>query len=313
MTVTNDGPLRVAAIDCGTNSIRLLVADLTADRLAPVAQRFEVVRLGQGLDHSGMLTTTARARARRVLSDYATVCTELGAVRRRMCMTWVLRNARNGGDFLAEVADLLGTRPEIIDGAEEARLAFLGAVRDLPPAPHLVADIGGGSTQLALGTTTPQASVSVELGCVRIAERYLHQDPPTADQIATASKAIADLVDDALAALPDTEGASLVGLSEAVTTTAAVALRRAPHRTLVAYRDIARATDWLTHSTAAQRRAHSGIHPRMVDVAAASALAVRAVLERTGKDALLVSDHDILHGIAWSLASGDHHPPLIEG
>ncbi len=193
---------RVAAIDCGTNSIRLLVADVPAEGAhTDLLRRMEVVRLGEGVDATGRLAPQAIERTRRVLAEYAAAAGELGATAVRMVATSATRDAANRDVFTGLVREALGVDPEVASGAEEAALSFDGATRGLDPAlgPFLVVDIGGGSTEFVLGDASGvRAARSVDIGCVRLTERHLHDDPPSAPQVAAAE---AD-VDAALAAIP---------------------------------------------------------------------------------------------------------------
>ena len=190
---------RVAAIDCGTNSIRLLVADVVGETLVDVSRRMIVVRLGEGVDRTGEFSSAAIGRTLDALRDYTDELRVLGAERVRMVATSAARDAANSADFLDAATEVLGVRPEIISGDEEARLSFLGATRGLPAdagngAPFLVVDIGGGSTEFVLGTDEVSAACSVDIGCVRLTERSLPSDPPTAQEIEAASALIDSLV-----------------------------------------------------------------------------------------------------------------------
>ncbi len=301
---------RVAAIDCGTNSIRLLVADLPPDGgpLTDVTRRMEIVRLGQGVDRTGVLAPEAIERTRVALADYAAQIARLGAERVRMVATSASRDARNAEDFRAMVLATLGRPPEVVTGDEEARLSFTGAVRGLPPARYLVVDIGGGSTEFVVGATGVDHAVSVDVGCVRITERHLHHDPPTADEVAAATADIEAAVDGALAVVGGASGAPVVGLAGSVTTVTAIALdlpRYQPeriHHARVPRDDVARATARLLGMTRAQRLAIPVMHPGRADVIGAGALILRIILDRAGGAAVIASEHDILDGIAWSLA-----------
>ncbi|MFE0044331.1 Ppx/GppA phosphatase family protein [Streptomyces albireticuli] len=304
---------RVAAIDCGTNSLRLVVADLPsadhgpAPRMVEVAERFDIIRLGQGVGHTGRLAREAVDRARAVLADYAALIAAFDVERVRMCATWVSRGAADGEEFLALVKNTLGLTSEVLSGRQEAHLAFTGVTRALEStvkAPYLMADIGGGSTQFALGSSDVEHAVSADLGCVRIAERYLRTDPPTPQEIAAAEQAVGTKLDEALAALPGWQDATLIGTSEAVTTVAAIAWARlssssGPRPGYLTYHEADRVVTDLLGTTAAQRSRIPGMHPGMVDVIVASALAVRATMKHTGKETMVVSRHGLLHGIAW--------------
>jgi exopolyphosphatase/guanosine-5'-triphosphate,3'-diphosphate pyrophosphatase len=302
---------RVAAIDCGTNSIRLLVADVDGDTLTDVVRRMEIVRLGQGVDRTGRLAPEAIERTRAALAGYAAELRELGAERVRMVATSASRDAENAAGFRATVLDTLGVLPDVITGDEEARLSFTGAVRGLAGAvpPYLVADIGGGSTELVLGTTTVDAARSVDVGCVRMTERHLHGDPPTAGEIAAAEKDIVEAVNLARQTVPVDRARTFVGLAGSVTTVAALALGlteydpEAIHHSRISYEQVADVTKSLLTATRAERAALPVMHPGRVDVIGAGALVLRVLMEQVGAAEVVASEHDILDGIAWSVAS----------
>lgn len=321
--------VRVAAIDCGTNSIRLLVADLPdpaagADApLTEVVRRMEIVRLGQDVDRTGRLAPEAIERTRVALCDYAAEIKRLGAERVRMCATSASRDASNADEFRTMVQEILGVPPEVLSGAEEARLSFTGAVRGLgpdPQPPYLVVDIGGGSTEFVLGTRAPAdaaglvgppvvaAATSVDIGCVRMTERHLAGDPPTVAQLAAAEADITAAVDRALAAVSGRDAGTLVGLAGSVTTVVAIARGLTGydpaqiHHARVPYTEVARVTTDLLGMTVAQRRAIPVMHPGRADVIGAGALVLSVIMRRAGMDSVVASEHDILDGIAWSLS-----------
>ncbi|GAA4436393.1 Ppx/GppA phosphatase family protein [Phytohabitans houttuyneae] len=302
----------MAAIDCGTNSIRLLVADLPAAGgdapLVDVVRRMEIVRLGQGVDRTGRLAPEAIERTRVALASYAAQIRELGATRVRMCATSATRDAANAGDFRAMVVETLGVEPEVVSGDEEARLSFTGAVRGLAAEPpYLVVDIGGGSTEFVVGESTVEGAISVDIGCVRMTERHLHSDPPTPAEVAAATGDITAAVDRALAAVPGREARTLVGLAGSVTTVAAIALGLSEynpsriHHAVVSYDAVAKVTGDLLAMTTAQRLEIPVMHPGRADVIVAGALVLRVIMERAGMPAVVASEHDILDGIAWSI------------
>ena len=301
--------MRVAAIDCGTNSIRLLVADLVDDRLIDVSRRMEIVRLGEGVDRTGRLASEAIERTRRALLGYAAEIAELGIADVRMVATSASRDAANAADFRAMVRAVLGVDPEVITGDEEARLSFTGAVRGLTAEPpYLVVDIGGGSTEFVTGGTTSEQAISMDIGCVRMTERHLRSDPPTAEEITAAERDITAAVDTALAAVPGREARTLLGLAGSVTTVTALALGLPAydpsriHHTAVTYDQVAKITADLLAATVAERRALPVMHPGRADVIGAGALILRTIMERSGQPEVVASEHDILDGIAWSLA-----------
>lgn len=315
---------RVAAIDCGTNSIRLLVADLTDGSTGPVELRDvhreqRVVRLGQGVDATGVLAPEALDRTRAALVDYASVLRRTGTERVRMVATSATRDARNRDDFFGMVRDTLGVDAEVISGDEEAGLSFVGAVGDLDAGdgPFVVADVGGGSTELVVGAledgrAVVHAARSVDVGSVRITERCLAGDPPTADEVARAREVATGILDGAFAAVPVEGVRTWVGVAGTITTLSAVAQRlpeydpAAVHLSRLSGEDLHRVTDELLGMSREERRAHRGIHPGRIDVIGGGALVVdvlaRELRERAGITELVVSEHDILDGIARSIA-----------
>jgi len=301
---------RVAAVDCGTNSIRLLVADRDGGRLTDLVRRMEIVRLGEGVDATGMLAPQAIERTRVALTDYAGQIRELGAEKVRMVATSASRDAGNAADFRAMVLDVLGAEPEVIPGDEEAALSYAGAVEGLPAElapPYLVVDIGGGSTEFVLGDGHAEHAISVDIGCVRMTERYLHTDPPTDAEITAAQAHVTEVVDRALAAVSGARTGTLIGLAGTVTTVAGIALGLAEydstriHHARVDADQVARISAELLSQTREQRSAIGVMHPGRVDVVGAGALILRTVLDRAGCDRLIASEHDILDGIALSL------------
>jgi exopolyphosphatase/guanosine-5'-triphosphate,3'-diphosphate pyrophosphatase len=313
---------RVAAVDCGTNSVRLLVTDLVTDaagrsRLADVVRRLEINRLGQGVDRTGRLSEEALARTRAFLADYAGIVAELDVAAIRVVATSATRDAANSDDFVSLVDGLLGVTPEVISGREEATLSFLGAMRSLdppPPGPVLVCDIGGGSTELIRGEADEggaldvTAAYSMDIGSVRLTERRLHNDPPTADQVERARHDIAAALDHAAAHVPLSGHRTFVGLAGTVTTLAALVLRLPRYEELdthgeeVSREDLEKVAARLLGMTHDQRSAEPVIHPGRVDVIAAGGLILTEILRRTGSPEVLVSEHDILDGIAWGVA-----------
>jgi exopolyphosphatase / guanosine-5'-triphosphate,3'-diphosphate pyrophosphatase len=302
---------RVAAIDCGTNSIRLLIADHdpAADTLTDRVRRTELVRLGQGVDRTGRLAPEAIERTRVALASYVADCQREQVEQVRMVATSATRDAANREDFRAMVLRTLDAEPEVISGHEEAELSFVGAVRELAdtPAPRLVVDIGGGSTELVLGDSTVEAAYSMDIGAVRLTERHLAGDPPTADEVAAAEADLRTALAAARRDVPIEQAGTFVGVSGTVTTVSALAHgleRYDPGRThhsrisAAAVRDTA---DWLLRSTKAERTALAVIQPGRVDVIGAGALILRVVTEEAGVAEVVVSEKDILDGIAWSI------------
>lgn len=302
---------RVAGIDCGTNSIRLLIADIDDQgRLHDVVRRMEVVRLGEGVDQTGRLSEAALERTRIALADYTAQIREHGAAAIRMVATSASRDAQNAGDFKAMVESVLGQAPEVITGDEEARLSFTGAVATLPAheGQRLLIDIGGGSTEFVRGTGAEvAAAVSVDVGCVRMTERHLHSDPPLADEIDAAVADITAVVDKALAvADADREATELVAVAGTATTIAAISLGldaydpEAIDGTRLTYDEVARVAEDLAAADHAARLAIPVMHPGRADVIVGGALVLRTIMERSRIEEVLISEHDILDGIALS-------------
>jgi exopolyphosphatase / guanosine-5'-triphosphate,3'-diphosphate pyrophosphatase len=308
---------RVAAVDCGTNSLRLLVADVDPDRaqLTDVARRMEIVRLGQGVDRTGRLAPAALARTAAVLRDYADVIAATGARSVRMVATSATRDASNTTEFTRQVKEILGVAPEVLTGSEEALLSFTGATAELAAAredaPFLVADIGGGSTEFVLGLPGEAAvhALSVDIGCVRMTERHLHGDPPAAAELAAATADIDAALDAVAAAVPVGQARTLIGLAGSVTTVAGIALGLPAydtariHHARVSVADVDEVTRGLLAQTRAARAVVGVMHPGRVDVIGGGALILDRIMRRFGFSEVLVSEHDILDGIAWSLAT----------
>ena len=301
--------MRVGAVDCGTNSIRLLVADVDGDRKADVHREMRVVRLGQGVDRTGELSVEALERTRVALVDYAATCRELGTERVRMVATSATRDARNRDEFRAMVQDVLGVPPEVVSGDEEAALSFDGATRGLDPSrgPFLVMDIGGGSTELVLGTSSPEAGLSVDVGCVRLTERHLLDDPPTPAQVAAAQADVDAGIERVRRVVPVERARTAVGLAGSVTTVAAIALALEAydperiHLSRIPAADVADVASRLLAMTRAERAALPVMHPGRVDVIGAGALVLATLVDRLGLADVVVSEADILDGIAWSV------------
>ncbi|MCW2745044.1 MAG: Ppx/GppA phosphatase [Mycobacterium sp.] len=309
---------RVAGIDCGTNSLRLLVRDLAAPPTpgSELVRRNEIVRLGQDVDRTGRLADDALERTRKVLVDYAAVCRELGVARLRMVATSATRDAANRDTFVALVHDTLGVEPDVVTGDEEARLSFTGATLGLPPdlaSPLLVVDLGGGSTEVVLGTAEggPTAAHSMDVGCVRLTERRLHGDPVTPDEIATLRADVAAALDAAERDVPLREARSMIGLAGTVVTLAALSLGLSVydplrvHHSRLSVGQVSALAAQLAGSTHAERAASPVIHPGRVDVIAAGALVLEQVMLRAGVPELLASEADILDGIALSAAGAE--------
>ena len=310
---------RLAGIDCGTNSIRLLIADAHEGRLSEVYREMRIVRLGQGVDATGRFAPDAIARTRAALSDYAALLHEHGVERVRMVATSATRDAANRDDFFAMTSDVLGAVlpgavAEVITGVEEAELSFRGAVRELDStrAPFVVVDLGGGSTEIVLGTDTVVASHSADIGCVRLTERCLHADPPTAQEVTAARQVVRQKLDTALAAVRVEGARTWVGVAGTMTTLSALAHNMttydsaAIHLSRVAGSDLLAVCERLIGMTRAQRLALGPMHEGRADVIGGGAIVVeelaRELRDRAGIDELTVSEHDILDGIVLSIA-----------
>ncbi|MFE9597657.1 exopolyphosphatase [Streptomyces hokutonensis] len=315
-----EGFSRVAAVDCGTNSIRLLVADVNpaTGELRELDRRMTIVRLGQGVDKTGKLAPEALERTFAACREYAEVIREKGADKVRFVATSASRDASNREDFVRGVLDILGVEPEVITGDEEAELSFTGATKELTgrddlAKPYLVVDIGGGSTEFVVGDDQVRAARSVDIGCVRMTERHLVRegkvtDPPTPEQVAAMRADIEEALDLAAKTVPLREARTLVGLAGSVTTVSAIAQSlpeydtEAIHHSRVSYDQVREITDSLLHSTHAERAAIPSMHPGRVDVIGAGALVLLSIMERTGATEVVVSEHDILDGIAFYTA-----------
>ena len=304
--------MRVAGIDCGTNSIRLLVADAVDGRLVDVTREMRIVRLGEGVDRTGSLAPQALERTRTALDDYAATITANGAERVRMVATSATRDAANRDVFVSMVREVLGRDPEVISGREEAALSFAGAVaslRDLR-GPVMVADIGGGSTELVVGSPDGAGGLrsrSMDVGCVRMTERHLRSDPPTPDQIEAAVSDVRQAIDQVRGDVPLYDVGAFVGVAGTVTTVAAIALgldrydAAAIHGRVMSAAQVHDVTARLLAMTHDERAALPVMHPGRVDVIGAGALILRSLVEATGVAEVIASEHDILDGIALSL------------
>jgi len=326
---------RVAAVDCGTNSLRLLVADVDLDRaeLTDLTRRMEIVRLGEGVDETGQLAPAALARTIGVLRGYADVIAGFAVQSVRMVATSATRDAGNAAEFVRRVSEVLGVAPEVLTGAGEAMLSFTGATAELAAdhgGPFLVADIGGGSTEFVLGPGGPGGTgggqppvtrgglggivppgyraISVDIGCVRMTERHLRDDPPTAREVMAATADIDAALDAVADAVPVPAAKTLVGLAGSVTTVAAIAMglpgydAARIHHARVSAADVHAVTGALLSQTRAVRAGIGVMHPGRVDVIGGGALVLDRIMNRFGFSEVLVSEHDILDGMAWSLA-----------
>ncbi|WP_258805239.1 Ppx/GppA phosphatase family protein [Pseudarthrobacter sp. NS4] len=312
---------RVAAIDCGTNSIRLLIADIDRSNgtanLTDVVREMRVVRLGQGVDATGELAPEALERTFAATADYAQLIHEHGAKAVRFVATSASRDARNRDVFVDGIRNLLGVEPEVISGDEEAALSFAGASSVLPILDGhevLVVDLGGGSTEFVLGTAEGvTAAKSVDIGCVRLTERHLRDDPPTAEQIAAAEADVDAAIARAGQDVPLERATAVVGVAGSITTITAHALRLpeyrpdAIHGTELPLDTVRAASTDLLGMVRSQRAGLPYMHPGRVDVIGAGGLVWRRILERLGTlsdgriTTATASEHDILDGIALSI------------
>ncbi|MGW0906760.1 Ppx/GppA phosphatase family protein [Streptomyces sp. NPDC002853] len=306
---------RVAAIDCGTNSIRLLVADADPEtgELVDLDRRMTIVRLGQGVDKTGRLAPEALDRTFAACREYAEVIKSHGAERLRFVATSASRDAENRDDFVRGVLDILGVEPEVITGDQEAEFSFTGATKELTGSdhlakPYLVVDIGGGSTEFVVGDDTVRAARSVDIGCVRLTERHIRTDPPAPAELDAVRADITAALDLAEESVPIGEARTLVGLAGSVTTVSAIALgldaydSAAIHHSRVSLEQVREIVARLTGATHDERAAIPVMHPGRVDVIVSGALVLLSIMERTGADEVVVSEHDILDGIGWSIA-----------
>ena len=311
----------VAAIDCGTNSIRLLIADRVDGRLRDLHREMRIVRLGEGVDATGRFSTDALARTEAALVAYAALLHSHEVRKLRMVATSATRDAANRDDFFAMTAAILGAVvpgaiAEVITGSQEAELSFNGAVGELDSAaaPFVVVDLGGGSTEVVLGDSRGvQASYSADIGCVRMTERCLHSDPPTAGEVAAARAVVRERLAEALHVVPVERAKTWVGVAGTFTTIAALAQgmdtydSEAIHLSRVRCSDMLAVCDDLIGMTRAQRAGLGPMHEGRVDVIGGGAIVVQelaaALRERAQIDEIVVSEHDILDGIALSIPS----------
>jgi exopolyphosphatase / guanosine-5'-triphosphate,3'-diphosphate pyrophosphatase len=305
--VTNER-IRVAAIDCGTNSIRLLVSDITGATKTDHLREMRIVRLGEGVDETGHLTDAAIGRTLQATRSYAELIPLLGVDRVKFCATSAVRDADNGAEFGDAIEGILGVRPVVLAGLDEARASFLGATRDLDPVRTLVFDIGGGSTEIVIGTGKEiEWSTSLDIGSVRLTERFLSSDPPSVTEVTDCMRHLDALLTPLVRDLDPIS--SFVGVAGTVTTVAAHALAlpsydsNAIHLAQLSLDDVRAACLSLVQMSVADRRALPFMHPGRADVIGAGALILDRVIELLplATDTLVVSEHDILDGIAWSM------------
>jgi exopolyphosphatase/guanosine-5'-triphosphate,3'-diphosphate pyrophosphatase len=301
---------RVAAIDCGTNSIRLLIADITGGNFKEVLRTMEIVRLGQGVDQNKSFHPDAIARTLSVVEKFAQLIASKGVEKIRFCATSATRDASNRELFTNGVKKILGVEVEVIPGEQEAALSFIGATKELSQSdgPFLVVDIGGGSTEFVFGSEKVEFAKSVNIGCVRMSERHLNLQPPTMAQIAEAIIDIDLAITQAAKVVPISQAKSLVAVAGTATTVAAAALKLAEYDRYLIH--LSRISAPSVHQVAAmfqsmnkdQIAALGYMHPGRVDVITAGALVLSRIMAATGASEFIASESDILDGIAWSLS-----------
>jgi exopolyphosphatase/guanosine-5'-triphosphate,3'-diphosphate pyrophosphatase len=301
---------RIASIDCGTNSTRLLIAEPAGDNFAIVDRRMHITRLGRGVDATGTLDPEAIERTLAVLRDYRGAMDEQGVSRVRMAATSASRDASNRDDFFGPATEIVGTTPELLSGSEEGRLSFLGATAELDArdGPFLVVDIGGGSTEFVVGTDDADGVLSVDIGCVRLTEKTLESDPPAPEELSVALSLVQAHLEDVSRELAGAADAhTFVGLAGTITTVAAVEIGLATydrsrihhfHLTHAAAEDVFRT---LATESRAQRIHNPGLEEARADVIVAGCIILVAIFRHFGFDECLVSEADILDGLVRTL------------
>ena len=301
--------MRVAVIDCGTNSIRLLIADVSGENFREITRDMEIVRLGQGVDKTGQFHPDAITRTLSAVDKYASEIARRGVEKIRFCATSATRDATNRQLFIDGVVERLGIAPEVISGEEEAFLSFTGATKELPDsfAPFLVIDIGGGSTEFVLGNRKVIAAKSVNIGWVRMSERHFLHDPATASEIESARKDIQNAIMEASRQV-DIKGAnSLIAVAGTATTVAAAALelpaydRHSIHLARILAEKTHEVSEMFLHMNRSERASLGYMHPGRVDVIGAGSLVLSEIMKATGATEFIASESDILDGMAWSL------------
>ena len=302
---------RVAALDCGTNSIRLLIAEknLGASAFTEISRKMSIVKLGEGVDKNKAFLPDAISRTLAALTLFAAEISEAKVEKVRFCATSATRDAQNRDDFLIPVAQILGITPEVISGDEEAKLSFLGATQALSKSdgPFLVIDIGGGSTEFVFGVEQVEAARSVNIGCVRMSERHFKNDPPNQSEIDSARIDIRNAIALAAEVVPIKSAKTLVAVAGTATTVAAAALNLAKydsdliHLAKISSKETRRVSDWLLTLTRQERSDLGYMHPGRVDVIAAGSLVLAEIIEATGLESFVASENDILDGMVWSM------------
>ena len=300
---------RVAAIDCGTNSIRLLIADITGDNFKEVLRTMEIVRLGQGVDQNKAFNQDAIDRTLNAVRLFKDQIASKGVEKIRFCATSATRDATNRNLFIDGVRDILGIEVEVIPGEEEAELSFIGATKELrqSDSPFLVVDIGGGSTEFVFGNEKVDFAKSVNIGCVRMSERHLNTQPPSMAQIAQAIVDIDIAIAQAAAVVPITTAKTLVAVAGTATTVAAAALelndydRHMIHLSRISASNVHKVAASFQSMNKDQIASLGFMHPGRVDVITAGSLVLSRIMAATGASEFVASESDILDGMAWSL------------
>ena len=301
---------RVAAIDCGTNSIRLLIADINGDNFQEITREMEIVRLGQGVDATGKFDPEAIERTLTATRRYAEIIASKGVEKIRFCATSATRDASNRDLFIDGVREILGIEPEVIPGTEEAELSFIGATKGLThtESPYLVVDIGGGSTEFVLGDSEVKYAKSVNIGCVRMSERHLNKAPQDPLAVQKAIQDIDDAIAEAAYIVPIKEAKTLIAVAGTATTVAAAALalsdydRHSIHLSRIPAAKVFEVAQMFSLITREEITALGYMHPGRVDVIAAGSLVLARVMLATGATEFVASESDILDGMAWALS-----------
>jgi exopolyphosphatase / guanosine-5'-triphosphate,3'-diphosphate pyrophosphatase len=300
---------RVAAIDCGTNSIRLLIADITGDNFQEITREMEIVRLGQGVDATGKFDPEAIERTLAATKKYAEIIASKGVEKIRFCATSATRDASNRDLFIDGVREILGIELEVIPGTEEAELSFIGATKGLThtESPYLVVDIGGGSTEFVLGDSEVKYAKSVNIGCVRMSERHLNKAPQDPLAVQKAIQDIDDAIAEAAYIVPIKEAKTLIAVAGTATTVAAAALdlseydRYSIHLSRIPAAKVFEVAQMFSLMSREEIAALGYMHPGRVDVIAAGSLVLARVMLATGATEFVASESDILDGMAWAL------------
>ncbi len=309
---------RVAAIDCGTNSIRLLVADVNGDNLGEIDRQMRIVRLGEGVDATGFFNLEAVERTLTALKEYQEIMVSKGVEKIRFCATSATRDARNRNIFVDGVREIIGIEPEVISGQEEANLSFIGAVRELKyqEPPFLVVDIGGGSTEFVYGEKEVIFAKSVNIGCVRMRERHFTALPPNPKEIQLAVEDIDKAINNASQLVPIKEAKTLVAVAGTATTVAASALelneydRHSIHLAQIPANKVYEVAQKFLLMSAEELSKLGYMHPGRVDVIAAGALVLSRIMKATGATEFIASETDILDGMALSIINKVDLAPL---